>query len=417
MNSFRILAALAVALSCGALPAAELGLPQAPSAEAAGFSSARLARVTAYMQGAVAAGEYAGATWLVARDGQLVTHGAAGWSDVAAHAAMTEDTAFAIASMTKLVTTVTVLSLLEEGRFNLDDPVARWLPALAHMQVLTGGTAAEPVLVPLAQPITIRHLLTHTSGLTYGFFEPEPLQTLYRHDELNTAQSFDDFIATLATFPLKFQPGAGWTYGLSTDVLGAFVEKLTGRPLEQVMRERIFLPLGMTRTGFRPPVGAPLAKLHRRDESGKLVAIPSFIAPARGTFVEAGGGLYSTLHDYARFAQMLLNGGELDGARLLGRKAVELMRSNHVEYLNPRAKNRWVPPGFGFGVRVRRDRADEFESLGSPGQFGWEGILTTYVSIDPRERMFLLLMLQHQPYDEGGVFEKFANTVYQALEK
>lgn len=417
MNSPRIFAALAVTLACGALPAAALGLPAAPSAEAVGFSSARLARVTAYMQGAVAAGEYAGATWLVARDGQLVTHGAVGWSDVAAHAAMTEDTAFAIASMTKIVTTVTVLSLLEEGRFNLDDPVALWLPALANMQVLTGGTAAEPGLVPTARPITIRHLLTHTSGLTYGFFEPEPLHTLYRHDELNTAQSFDEFIATLRTFPLKFQPGDGWTYGLSMDVLGAFVEKLTGRPLEQVMRERIFLPLGMTRTGFRPPEGTPLAKLHRRDESGKLVAIPSFIAPARGTFVEAGGGLYSTLHDYAHFAQMLLNGGELDGARILGRKTVELMRSNHVEYLNPRPQNRWVPPGFGFGVRVRRDRADEFESLGSPGQFGWEGILTSYVSIDPRERMFLLLMLQHQPYDEGGVFEKFANTVYQALEK
>jgi CubicO group peptidase (beta-lactamase class C family) len=114
---------------------------------------------------------------------------------------------------------------------------------------------------------------------------------------------------------------------------------------------------------------------------------------------------------------MLLNGGELGGVRILGRKTVELMRSNHVEYLNPRPKDRWVPPGFGFGVRVRRDRADEFESLGSPGQFGWEGILTSYVSIDPRERMFVLLLMQHQPYDEGGVFEKFSNTVYQALEK
>ena len=417
MKSSRILAALAGLLSCAALPVADLGLPTARSANTVGFSTARLARVEAYLQGAITAGQYAGATWLVARDGQIVTHGAAGWSDVAARTAMTEDTAFAIASMTKIVTTVTVLSLLEEGRFNLDDPVANWLPALANMKVLTGGTAAVPVLVPAARPITIRHLLTHTSGLTYGFFEPEPLHTLYRHDELNTTRSFDEFIAKLSTFPLKFQPGDGWTYGLSMDVLGAFVEKLTGRPLEQVMRERIFSPLGMKHTGFRPPEGLPMAKLHQRDGTGKLVAIQSFIAPARGTFVEAGGGLYSTLHDYARFAQMLLNDGELDGVRILGRKTVELMRSNHVEYLTPRPKDRWVPPGFGFGVRVRRDRADEFESLGSPGQFGWEGILTSYVSIDPHERMFVLLLMQHQPYDEGGVFEKFANTVYQALEK
>ena len=413
----RILTTLAVILWCAALPAADLGLPAARSVESVGFTSARLPRIDAYLQRTIAAGQYAGATWLVARDGQVVTHGAAGWSDVATRTAMTEDTAFAIASMTKLVTTVTVLSLLEEGRFNLEDPVALYLPELANLQVFVGGTAAAPVLQPAVRPVTIRHLLTHTSGFS-GYFDMEPLTTLYNSADLWASHTLGEFTAKAARRPLLFQPGEGWNYGISTDLLGALIEKLTGQTLAEAMRVRVFAPLGMNHTGFTPPPDLVLAKLHGHDAAGRLIVVagPPIPRPPEGIF-SGGGGLYSTLHDYARFAQMLLNDGELGGVRVLGRKSVELMRSNHVEYLNPRPKNRWVPPGFGFGVRVRRDRADEADSLGSPGQFGWEGILTSYVSIDPHERMFVLLLMQHQPYDEGGVFEKFANTVYQALEK
>ena len=417
MNPIRIIATLAVLLSCRALLATDLGLPAACSAEAAGFSSVRLARVDKFLQHAIADGRYAGATWLVARDGQVVQHGAAGWSDVAARTAMTEDTAFAIASMTKLVTTVTVLALLEEGRFNLEDPVALYLPELANLQVYAGGTAAAPVLQPAVRPVTIRHLLTHTSGFS-GYFDPEPVATLYNSTDLWASRNLGEFVARAARRPLLFQPGEGWNYGISTDLLGALIEKITGQSLADAMQERVFAPLGMNHTGFAPPPGLVLAKIHGHDAAGRLVEVagPTIPRPP-GAFLSGGGGLYSTLHDYARFAQMLLNGGELGGVRILGRKTVELMTSNQVDYLNPRPKNRWVPPGFGFGVRVRRDRADEADSLGSPGQYGWEGIVTTCVSLDPRERLFVLLLLQHQPYDEGGVFEKFTNTVYQALEK
>ena len=417
MKTTRLVAALLILLSAGVLRASDGALLPAASPAAVGFSAVRLKRVDDFLQRAIAAHDYAGATWLVARDGQVVHHGAVGWSDVAAQIPMTEDKIFAIASMTKLVTVVSALTLLEEGRFDLEQPIADFFPELAGLKVATGGTADSPQLVPLARPVTIRHLLTHTSGFYYGFFEPEPMRTLYARAGLEDSTSLADYVKRASRLPLKFQPGDAFDYGISIDLIGALVEKITGRSLEEVMRERIFAPLGMKDTGFTPVDPARQAKYYARDGKGGLEERPRMVDRRPGTAVSPGGGLFSTLPDYARFAQMLLNGGELGGVRILGRKTVEMMTSNQVEYLNPRPKDRWVPPGFGFGVRVRRDAPGEFVSLGSPGQYGWDGITTTYVSIDPRERMFVLLLMQHFPYDEGNVFEKFANTVYQALEK
>ncbi len=409
-----------IALSSCFADTPDIGLPVAATPEVSGFSTKRLLRVESYLHHAIDAGEYAGAVWLVARDGKVIQHGTVGYRDIAAHAPMTEDTVFAIASMTKLITTTVALSLLEEGRFNLDDPIALYLPKLAKLQVLVGGTADVPQLTPAVRPVTIRHLLTQTSGFSYGFFDGEPLRTLHERAQLWESRSLEEFVVKAAKLPLKHQPGEAWTYGINTDLLGALIERLTGRTLGEVMQERVFDPLGMKDTGFLPPKdsAARLAKTYDRKPGEPLTEDPQPMNPlqAQGTFVSGGGGLFSTLHDYARFAQMLLNGGELEGARVLGRKTMELMTSNQVNYLNPRPRDRFVPPGFGFGVRVRLE-SQQADMLGSPGAFGWEGIRTTYVSIDPHERMVLILLLQHQPYDDGGVFEKFTNTVYQALEK
>lgn len=401
------------------LDAADLGLPVATPGATTGFSVPRIDRVRALLQREIDDGAFAGAVWLVARDGRIVHHGAAGWSEAATKAPMTEEKIFAIASLTKPVTVVTVLTLMEEGRLALEDPVSLYLPELANLKVAVGGTASAPQLSAARRPITIRHLLTHTSGFCYGFFDEEPWRTLYADARLDESRSLAEYVAKAAKLPLKHQPGEAWAYGISLDILGALVEKVTGQPLETVMRERIFAPLGMKDTGFTPPPRARSALMHARNAEGRLVEVPrpAGLDKLEGTFVSPGGGLYSTLRDYARFAQMLLNDGELDGMRVLGRKTAEAMRSNQVDYLNPRPKDRWIPPGFGFGVRVRRDAPDEAESLGSPGQFGWEGITSTYVSIDPRERMFVLLLTQHAPYDDGLIFERFANTVYQALER
>lgn len=398
---------------------ADTGLPEkSPAAE--GFSAVRLERVPAMLKREIDAQHYAGAVWLIARDGGAVSHGAVGWADVPAHTAMTEDTVFHIFSMTKVITTVTVLTLVEEGRINLDDPVERYLPALAQRQVFTGGTADAPQLEPAHGSITIRQLLTHTSGLTYDVFAAEPLKTIWTKADLWHSRTLADFVGRLAPLPLAHQPGAHWTYGVNMDVLGAIVEVVTGQDFETVMRDRVLRPLGMTRTTFRPgaKVQPLIATIHHRTPAGSLEK--DDFATQMGTldFPSGGGGLFSTLHDYARFSQMLLNGGELDGARVLGRKTVELMTSDQIGGLTalPQAVVR-RPPAFGFGVRVRPEDAPGAGALGSPGEFGWDGAATTFVSIDPKEHLFLLVLLQHVPWNQDGIFEKFQNTAYQALEK
>jgi CubicO group peptidase (beta-lactamase class C family) len=221
-----------------------------------------------------------------------------------------------------------------------------------------------------------------------------------------------DFVTRVSHLPLVFQPGTAWKYGVNLDLVGAVIEQVAGQPFEKVMQERVLHPLGMKETSFAPPPDAGrLAKIYQHDAKG-LSEIPALMAPP---FASGGGGLYSTLHDYARFAQMLLNGGVLDGNRVLGPKTVEMMSSNEVGYLNPRPIERYVPQGFGFAVRVQLDDRSSAAAFVSPGTYGWEGILTTYVSIDPHEHLILLSLLQHQPYDDGEIFERYSNTVYQAI--
>jgi CubicO group peptidase (beta-lactamase class C family) len=420
LNRHRALVSACVAIFivsvCAATP--PLGLPE-QAAESAGFAPTRLDRVTNFVRQELAASRYAGAMWLVARDGKVAAHGAAGFRDLEQRIPMTEDTVVRIYSMTKVITSATVLSLLEEGRFNLDEGVGRYLPALEKMKVFTGGTADAPALAPARRAVTIRHLLTHTSGLIYDLFgSNQKLRDLYLRENLWKSASLDEFVAKVGRLPLAHQPGESWSYGINTDVLGALIEAVTKQPLETVMRERIFEPLRMTSTRFRPSTAdqAKLAHVYERGTDGVLRAQLPFgidFSDVAAGLTSGGGGLISTLHDYTRFAQMLLNGGELDGVRVLGRKTVELMTRNHIGHLTPRPAG--APSGFGLGVYVAQEAGDSAGGLFSPGQFGWGGAASTFVNIDPRERLVVLLLLQHIPYNEDGVYEKFSNTVYQAL--
>jgi len=409
-------------LASGSLPAetGAAGLPVAKSAESEGFSSARLARIDALLGHLTSTHQYAGAVWLVARDGQVVSQGAVGYSDLEAKTPMTASTEFAIMSMTKLITTTTALALWEEGRFNLNDPIEKYLPELSNLKIYVSGPAESPVYAAATRKPTVRNLLTQTSGFTYGFFssDPAPIRAIYAKAGLFDSTSNADFVRRAAGLPLLFEPGHSWNYGINTDLIGVMIERLTGKTLGQAMRDRVLGPLGMADTSFSPPADpSRLAKVYHTNAAGQLVEATAGDRAPVVHFESGGGGLFSTAHDYALFAQMLLNGGELRGKRILGRKTVAFMTSNQLGNLENQKKGPYDPPGFGLGVRVRLDNAADYETLGSPGEYGWEGIMSTYVSIDPAERMFSMVLTQHQPYDEHKLFETFANSVYQALEK
>ncbi len=422
LKSRLLVLSLSIGIFFPVLPAAadssskkDWGLPANTSGQG-GLLPDRAPRIRAYLQHVVDTGQMPGFVWLVARHGHVVESGTVGWRDVEGHLPMTPDTIFRLYSMTKIITTVTALTLIEEGKIALNDPISKYLPEFSSMRVFTGGTADAPQTVPAASPITVRELLDQSSGLRYDVFGDDELHKIYVGAHLWEATSLKDFTARVAPLPLEHQPGASWTYGVNTDVLGALIEAVTGERLEQVERERILGPLGMTDTSFSVPDDKlpRLAKLYKMDARGHLAEAPAFggIMPhPRGTFASGGGGLFSTVHDYARFAQMLLNGGELDGQRILGRKTVELMTSIQIVPV----PGPWSPPGFGYGVQVFPPDASKFSSLGSPGMYGWDGYVNTHLLVDPHEDLFLMMWTQFMPTDPDGLFERFNTTVYQAL--
>jgi CubicO group peptidase (beta-lactamase class C family) len=392
-------------------------LPTA-SAKAAGFEPARLEVLHATTKRFVEEGKHAGIITLVARDGKIVDFQTYGYRDLEQQLPMTRDTICRAYSMSKIITCVATLILLEEGRFNLDDPVANYLPELKEMKVWTGGTPDAPQLEALKRPITIKHLLTHTSGLIYDFAGNDELTKWWRSADLWSGPGLTNFIAKLATLPLKHQPGDAWTYGVNQDVLGALIERVSGKPFGVFLEERIFRPLGMKDTGFDVPAAKMnrLAKTYKHGPDGKFVEDKPIIEtwPEAGRGIEAGGaGIFSTAGDFARFAQMLCNGGTLDGKRILGRKTVELMTANHLVSLpNNQAATR--PKGFGLGVEVTTDLG-QLSLPSSVGQFGWYGAATTYCQIDPQERIVAIAFAQHFPYNEHGFFAQFQTGYYQAL--
>jgi CubicO group peptidase (beta-lactamase class C family) len=392
-------------------------LPTA-SPKAAGFDPARLGVLHATTKRFVDEGQHAGLITLLARNGKLVDFQAYGYRDLEKQLPMERDTICRVYSMSKIITCAATLVLFEEGRFNLDDPVANYLPELKGMKVWAGGTQDAPKLEPLKRPITIKHLLTHTSGLMYDFSGEDELAKLWHSADLWSGPGLSSFIAKLGKLHLKHQPGDAYTYGVNQDVLGGLIERVSGRTFGVFLDERIFRPLGMKDTGFDVPEAKMdrLAKTYKHGPDGKLVEdkpiIETWPEPGRG--IEAGGaGIFSTAGDYARFAQMLCNGGTLDGQRILGRKTIELMTANHLVTLpNNQAATR--QKGFGLGVEVTTDLG-QLSVPSSVGQFGWYGAATTYCQIDPKEKIVAIAFAQHFPFDEHNFFAQFQTGYYQAL--
>jgi CubicO group peptidase (beta-lactamase class C family) len=417
---------LTLALSATALakPPAPVLAPPLPLAtpESQGMSSERLGRLHAEIDRFVTEGRHAGAISLVARNGKIVDWRTWGKRDLDAGLPMEKDTICRIYSMSKIVTSVAALILLEEARFRLDDPIGDYLPELARMKVLTGGTAEKPLLADAKTPITVKHLFTHTSGLTYDFGDGT-IDRIYKAARIWESLSLGEFVRRLSTTPLVHEPGERYTYSVSIDVLGALIEKLSGRTLGDFMGERLFRPLGMRDTGFAPPAASRprVASVYERGPDGRLQAVrglrdgePVTALHTAPTLEPGGAGLYSTTGDYARFMQMLLNGGQLDGVRILSRKTVELMMANHLNHMPPATFSSSGSEGFGLGGSVRVDIA-KGGGLGSVGQFGWSGAATTYANLDPREKTVALLFVQHLPYDEHKIFWRFSTLFYQAI--
>jgi CubicO group peptidase (beta-lactamase class C family) len=415
-----LLIALALSVPAAAKPPTAAPTTPLPVAtpESQGMSSERLARGRAEVQRFLDEGKHAGAVSLVVRNGKIVDGAAYGKRDLEAGLPMEKDTIVRIYSMSKIVTSVAALILLEEARFRLEDPIGDYLPELARMKVLTGGTAERPLQADAKGPITIKHLFTHTSGLTYDFGE-RPVEKLNRAAKLPEAPSLADFVVRVSRLPLAHEPGERFDYGVSTDILGALVEKVSGRPFGVFLEERVFRPLGMKDTGFSVPEAkqSRLAKIYEKGKDGKLQpAKPIFgIQPTPGPKLESGGaGLFSTAGDYARFMQMLLNGGQLDGVRVLSRKTVELMMANHLNQLERTTHQFSESDGFGLGGAVRLDLAKS-NTLGSVGQFGWDGAATTHARLDPKERIVIILLMQHFPFGEFKLFDRFSTLVYAAI--
>jgi CubicO group peptidase (beta-lactamase class C family) len=430
LHTIRVLVACALTAAL-ALPSAAAQARPRPAAaasaaaplplatpESQGMSRTRLERTHVEVRRLVDEGKHAGIATLVARNGRVVDLYSYGKASLEPDQPMQQDTIFRIYSMSKIVSSVAALILLEEARFKLDDPVGGYLPELARMKVFTGGTKEKPLLADAQKPITIESLLTHSSGLIYGFGNG-PLDQLYRDAKLEESASLADFVTRVSKLPLAHEPGEKWSYGLSTDVLGALVEKVSGQSFGGFLEERVFRPLKMSDTGFSVPEAkrSRLATIYEKGEDGKLKpAKPGFaIKPDAGPKLEAGGaGLFSTLGDYARFMQMLLNGGELEGTRLLSRKTVELMMENHLAGMARPTISGNEFEGFGLGGGVRVDLA-RGPLPGSLGAFGWDGAATTRARIDPKERLLMLVFTQHFPYDEHGLFWRFSTLVYSAI--
>jgi CubicO group peptidase (beta-lactamase class C family) len=383
--------------------------------EKVGLSSNRLNRIKPVMQSYVDNNKLPGLITMVARKGKIVHFEKYGMMDV--DKPMQFNTMFQIMSMTKPITSVAVMMLYEEGYFQLDDPVAKYIPEFKDLRVLSSIDKDGIHVVDQIRPMTIRDLLTHTSGLSYGMFS-NPIDSIYNTLSLEKG-TLKDMINKLAKIPLLNQPGTKWNYSRSTDVLGYLVEVVSGKPFDEFLKERIFIPLKMKDTDFYVPkekINRCAAVYDLADYKGiKAVFEPDTnIISKPPKFFSGGGGLYSTATDYMIFTQMLLNKGEYNGVRLLGSKTVELMTMNHIsdEFL-PLAE--WVSPemgfGLGFGVRI-----DQLQILGSVGEFGWGGILNTYFWIDPKEQLIYILMTQFTPYNYyPTLIKEFKVLVYQSI--
>lgn len=416
MNLTKLGCAIALALC---LPTAALSDDLAAvNAESLGFSATRLARIEAWDQARIDAGDLTGAVVAIARGGKLAYIRALGYQDRAKTIPMKSDSIFWIASMTKPITSVAAMILVEEGKLGLDTAVAQYLPALKDMQV--GVVKTDPATgnvdikrEPPERPMTVRDLLRHTSGLVYPpQFTDAPINRLYRRAHFQPDNTLAEFVASLADLPLAHQPGKVWEYSWGVDVLARVVEVASGQQFAQFLESRIFDPLHMVDTGFY----VPEAKIGRLVEA-PLPRDPQFDVTRQRKLLSGGGGLVSTAADYLRFCQMLLNGGELDGVRVLSPETVQEMTTNSLppdihlvgNLIGPNGGSSW-----GLGFSVRTDPASS-NVPGSVGSYSWNGLWGTYFWIDPAERLIAVQMIQVAPDKAGPYFAAIRNLTYGSL--
>ncbi len=402
--------------------------------EQVGLSAARLDRVGKWMHRWVDSGRLAGMVTVVMRRGELAFAETAGKADLERNRPMRPDSIFRIYSMTKPLTSTAIMMLYEEGRFQLDDPISKFIPGFANPRVYAGGSRGKIDSVPAEREINFRDLLTHTSGLTYGFMESNPVDALYRAKDgvdFQTADtSLKQVVQKLATFPLIAQPGKAWNYSVATDVSGYLVEVISGQPFQVYLKDKVLNPLGMVDTDFHVP-----ADKHERfaanyqagpsnaNGAGKLELIDD---PGKSRYLNprkvnsGGGGLVSTASDYLRFCKFMLNKGELDGVRLLGRKTVELMTMNHLkgdmaDMGMPRfSESTYYGIGFGLGFSVMIDPA-KAHILGTRGEYAWGGAASTAFWCDPQEDMAVVMLTQLMPSSTYPIRRELRVLTYQAI--
>lgn len=406
-------------------------LPKASKPEAVGFSSQRLQRLTDTFNADVASGKIPGAVVLVARRGKVAYLQSFGFQDRAALVPMRTDSIFRIASMTKPVTMVAALMLAEEGKLQLMDPASVYLPQLKTLQVgievREGNGERSLALEPARREVTVQDLMRHTSGMTYGIFGDSLVQRAYRSaGTMDDQQTNAQLIDKLAQLPLAFQPGTAFEYGMSNDVIGRIVEVQGGRDLNQFIVERIARPLGMPDTAFLLDAAQTMKLAQPQPSPGAPALVIGYNPAKPPKWFSGGGGLLSTAEDYARFCQMLLNGGELDGVRILSRKSVELMTSNHLPpgigygsftmELGLTAPLPQYGQAYGLGVGVREE-AGRSMVPGSVGDYYWGGATGPYFWVDPTEKLVAVLMLQVADIQLRTHYRSLLrNLVYQALQ-
>ena len=416
--------------------------PTPASPESAGMSKAALDRVEQHLKlRYIDSGRFPGTQLLIYRRGKIVHSTVQGFADVERKVPVKDDTIFRIYSMTKPITSVAFMMLVEEGRVAIDEPVHKYIPEWKNLGVFQAGTAPAFLTKPPSRPMLIVDLLRHTSGLTYGFQQRSNVDAAYREmriEELDKGKTLQSVIDELAKLPLEFSPGEAWNYSVSADVIGYLIGKISGKPFEQFLKERIFDPLDMNDTDFFVPAAKARrfaacysadpeggVTLHATDRKGGLTlqddpTKSSFLSPP--SFFSGGGGLCSTAADYLTFCRALLNGGELGGVRLLGPKTLKLMTSNHLpggrdlpamsRSLFSEATYNGI--GFGLGFAVTMDPAQTLIA-GSPGEFNWGGLATTSFFIDPAEELITIFMTQVMPSSAYPIRRELRTMVYAAI--
>jgi CubicO group peptidase (beta-lactamase class C family) len=419
------------ATSGSAARAAAPALSPAASAEAVGFDPQRLAKLDTYMAKAVADGRVSGMVTLLARHGQIVSEKMYGSKRLSTNAPMTRDTIFRIYSMSKPITGVAMMILFEEGKWRLDDPITRFVPEFKELKVVAAVDAAgQMTLEPMKRPPTMRELMSHTAGFGYGLGDQHPVDKLYREKGVLGANGLADMIKRTAEIPLMFQPGTNWSYSSAVDIQGYIVEKLSGQRFGEFLQQRIFAPLKMTDSGFYVPreKASRLAAVYvGNQKTGKIEEALQLFGTDMPTYLEppsmesGGGGMVGTINDYARFAQMLVNKGELDGVRLLSPASVEMMGTNVIPK-DVLSRNSGLPGlrfsenvGFGLDFMVVNDpRAAG--TLEGKGTMSWAGAAGTWFWVDPTNDLLFVGMIQRMGDTGGDSFATMARTLtYQAL--